>query len=476
MFREKLREAPVAYTFRDVVLLPGYTEVEPSEVDLSTYFTRNLRLQVPLVSSPMDTVTEERMAIALARLGAAGVLHRNCSREREVEMARTVKEAGEEVEPVPSVKLETRVSEALDLMRRYGVDILVVTDEEGRYLGVLHYVHLTTADPTLPVATQLLRDYPVVKTPYTVGEVLDLMRRCRVRNLPLVTSDGKYVGILTVELLSRRRTGVEPSRGKDGRLLCAAAISPFDLERAKMLDKYVDVLVIDVAHFHNRNCIEATRRLVKEVSADIVVGNIGTYEAAEDVLTKIERVDALRVGISSGSICTTGEVTGVAAPTLFAVAEVADAVRDYGAKVPIIADGGVRNAGDAAKALAAGAWLVMVGYMLAGCDESPSPIIVVEGRKYKYYRGMGSLAARARRYVEDRYTPVAKHVPEGVEALVPYRGPVAEVIREFTAALRAAMGYVGARNIPEMWEKARFALLTPLGAEEVRPHSVRVLQ
>ena len=364
MFSRKLWEAPLALTFSDVILLPGWTTVEPRETVLETRISANVALKIPIVGSPMDTVTEAEMAIALARLGGIGVIHRNMSVEEQVEQALKVK----------------------------------------RYAGF---------------------------------------------DASTAAVDG------------------------EGRLLVAAAVSPFDVERAKRLEKHVDVLVTDVAHFHNANAFAAVRRLIGEVGVDVVVGNIGTYQAAEDVVTRLEGVAGLRVGISSGSICSTGEVTGVAAPTLFAVAQAADALRDYGADLPIIADGGVRGPGDAVKALAAGASTVMLGYALAGTEEAAGRLVEINGRKYKEYRGMASPSARARRFARDRYAEKpAKDIAEGVEGLVPYRGAVEGIVREFVAGIQAAMGYVGARNIRKLWDKARFARVTELGRREISPHSI----
>jgi len=367
LFREKLTKAEIALTFRDVILLPGYTTIEPHEADVTTFVTKRYRIRIPLISSPMDTVTEDKMAIEMARLGGLGVIHRNMPVEREVELVNRVKRA-------------------------------------------------KIGDPE------------------------------------------------------------KASLDEEGKLLVGAAISPFDFKRAKALDNYTNILVIDVAHFHNKNVIEATKRLTKLVSSDIIVGNIGTYNAAVDVITLIEDVAALRVGISSGTICVTAKVTGVGAPTLYAVSCVADALREYGLNIPIIADGGMRDVGDIVKALAGGASAIMSGYLFAGTEEAAGKIIKVNEKLYKYYRGMGTRAARSQMGKLGRYSISTKEVEEGVEGLVPYKGKLENVIKELTAGLKAGMGYVGARNIRELWEKARFALLTPQGYEEVaRTHVIPLL-
>ena len=364
MFLRKLLDAPIALTFNDVILLPGYTDVEPREIDLSTRFSANIPLHIPLASSPMDTVSEHEVAVEMALMGGIGVIHRNMSVEKQVEEAVMVKEASVEA-------------------------------------------------------------------------------------------------------------GINPLLDDEGRLRVAAAISPFDEERALKLERHVDALVSDVAHFHNARVLSAARRLASKIGVDFIAGNIGTYEAALDVVSKVEGVAGLRVGISSGSICSTGEVTGVAAPTLYAVASVADALRELGADIPIIADGGIRAPGDGAKALGAGASSLMLGYALAGTNEAVGSTIIVGGKCYKEYRGMASPSSRTLRYARDRYAEKpAKDIAEGIEGLVPCRGPLREIVKSFIAGLQAAMGYVGARSVKETWKKARFARLTLQGRMEISPHSV----
>jgi IMP dehydrogenase len=277
---------------------------------------------------------------------------------------------------------------------------------------------------------------------------------------------------MTMKDITLKGTYPDALRDEEGRLICAAATSPFDLERAKALDEYVDIIVIDVAHFHNKNCFEATKKMLKEVEAEVIVGNIGTYQAAEDCLTKLDGVAGLRVGIGSGSICSTSVVTRAGSPTLYAASQAADAVRDYGSEVPVIADGGIRNPGDIAVALAVGASCAMMGNVFAGCSESPGRLVALEGRYYKEYYGMGSPRARRKRFVQDRYSQPSKAISEGVEGWVPYRGPVTDIISEFVGGLKAAMGYVGARNIPEIWDKAKLALITERGAKEIAPHDI----
>ncbi len=472
-FRDKFKDAEHALTFNDVLLLPGWTTVEPSEVDVRTHVTRNVMLNVPFVSSPMDTVTESEMAIALARQGGLGVLHRNCSVEEEVEMARRVKRAESLIiRDVITVTPETTVEELLRMMEQHRIHGFPVVEDDNHLVGIVTWRDVRLADPQLKVRDVMTTDVITATEDITLEEAKRILHRHRIEKLPIVDEEGRVRGLITMRDITLKGTYPNAVRDDQGRLICAAAISPFDLRRAKALDKYVDILVVDVAHFHNKNCFEATKRLLKEISAELIVGNIGTYEAAEDCITKLDGIAGLRVGIGSGSICTTSIVTRAGSPTLYAVAQAADAVRDYGADIPVIADGGIRNPGDVAVALAVGASCVMMGNVFAGCTESPGRLIALEGRYYKEYYGMGSAAARKKRYALDRYSQPSKTITEGVEGWVPYRGPVSEIVAEFVGGLKAAMGYVGARTIPEMWEKARLALVTERGADELKPHDI----
>jgi IMP dehydrogenase len=472
-FREKFRNADHALTFNDVILLPGWALVEPSEADVGSLAAKSIALNVPFISSPMDTVTEDAMAIALARQGGLGVIHRNCSIETEAEMARKVKRAEALIiRDVVTVGPETTVEDLLRLMDERNIHGFPVVEEGNRLVGIVTSRDVRLADPTLRVRDVMTREVVTAKEETTLEEAKRILHKHRIEKLPIVDDGGSVKGLITMRDINLKGAYPNAVRDEQGRLICAAAISPFDLPRAKALDEYVDVLVTDVAHFHNRNCFEATKEILKKVSAEVVVGNIGTYEAAEDCLTKLDGVAGLRVGIGSGSICTTSVVTRAGSPTLYAVAQAADAARDYGADVPIIADGGIRNPGDIAIALAAGASCAMMGNVFAGCSESPGTLVAIEGRYYKEYYGMGSAAARKKRYAQDRYSKPAKTINEGVEGWVPYRGGVADIVAEFVGGLKAAMGYAGAKAIPEMWQKAKLALVTERGSQELTAHDI----
>jgi IMP dehydrogenase len=471
-FRQKFERIQLAFTFRDVMILPGRAEVEPSEVDLRTRVTKIHHLNIPFVSSPMDTVTESEMAIAVARQGGLGVVHRNCSVEEQVEMAKRVKRAEALIiRDVITVAPKDTVGKALALMEKHNISGLPVVDGT-RLVGIVTGRDVRFAQPSLRVEEVMTKHVIKAEEGISIDDAQRLLRDHKIEKLPIVNKDGELSGLITFKDILLRGKYPDAARDENGQLLCAAAVSPFDIERAKKLDEYADILVTDVSHFHNANVFAATKKLMDEVSAIVIVGNIGTYEAAEEAITELERVGGFRVGIGSGSICTTTEVTKAGSPTLFATAQVSDAVTKYGADIPIIADGGIRSPGDVAIALTAGASAVMVGNLFARCQESPGTLITIGGRYYKQYRGMGSPTARAKRYSLDRYSMPSKGVSEGVEGWVPYKGEASAVLDELVSGLKASMGYAGARNIQELWSKARLAALSPSGAEEARPHDI----
>ncbi len=471
-FRSRVKDTDVAVTFRDLILLPGWTEVEPVDVRLSTQITVNHSVNVPFVSSPMDTVTESDMAVAVARLGGLGVLHRNCTVEEEVEMARKVKRAESLViKDVITIGPTETVKYATELMQKHNISGLPVVEAE-KLVGIVTGRDVRFADPSLLVKDVMTKRVVTAPSETKLEEAKELLHKHRVEKLPLIDKEGRLKGLITIKDILLRGRFPNAARDENGQLLCGAAISPFDLKRAKKLAEVVNILVIDVSHFHNANVFSATKKIMAEVDADVVVGSIGTYKAAEDALTKLDRVAGFRVGIGSGSICTTLESTKAGSPTVYATAQVADAVKTYGSKIPIIADGGIRGPGDAAVALSLGASGVMIGNLFARCREAPGTLIAIGGRYYKQYRGMGSPSAMAKRWSLDRYAMPSKGLPEGVEGWVPYKGDVSVVLQEMTAGLQASMGYAGAKTIPELWEKARLAAITPSGAEEARPHDV----
>lgn len=471
-FRDKIH-ANIAVTFNDVLLLPGYTTIEPEQVDITTPITSKISLRTPFVTSPMDTVTESEMAIAMARQGGMGFIHRNFGAPEQVEMVRKVKRAESFIiTDVVTISQGETVAKVLEVMREHDIHGLPVV-EKDRLIGIVtgRDVRFAEDPEKLLVKDVMTRDVVTASKDLPIDEAIKLLHKHRIEKLP-VTDDGHLIGLITVKDLMLNRKFPEASRDAEGSLLCGAAISPFDFDRAVALDKVADVLVTDVSHFHNKNCFSATKKLLKKISIPIIVGNIGTYEAALDCLTKLEGVAGLRAGIGSGSICSTSVVTRAGAPTLYATAHCADAVAEVGAKVSILADGGIKNPGDVSLAIGAGASVVMMGNIFAGTTESPGRLMGFEGRYYKQYYGMGSAAARQKRFTLDRYSQPSKDITEGVEGYVPFRGTVADVLKEFIGGLKASMGYVGAQTIQEMWGKAKFIGISQAGAKEASPHDI----
>ncbi|AFH39522.1 IMP dehydrogenase [Thermus thermophilus] len=475
-------------TFDDVLLLPDYSEVLPKEVSVRTRLTKRLFLNIPILSAAMDTVTEAEMAIAMAREGGLGVIHKNLSIEAQAAMVRKVKrsEAGMIQDPVtlpPTATLE----DAERLMREYRIGGLPVVDVYGRLLGLV-----TNRD--LRFERDLKRPVTEVMTPVerlvtarpgtTLEEAEELLRRHKVEKLPLVDESGRLKGLITLKDIVKRRQYPNAVKDAQGRLLVGAAVGASkDLpERAQALvEAGVDVLVLDSAHGHSKGILEALAYLKETFGerVEVIAGNVATREGARALAER--GADAVKVGIGPGSICTTRVVTGVGVPQITAILEAVAGVKDL--DVPVIADGGIKYTGDVAKAIAAGAHAVMLGSMLAGTDEAPGEEVLKDGRRYKLYRGMGSLGAMrqgsADRYFQDPdkgETEAKKLVPEGIEGMVPYKGPVADVLYQIVGGLRSAMGYVGAPDIETFRKKARFVRMTMAGLVESHPHDVVVVK
>ena len=471
-FEHKLVNAIKGYTFDDVLLIPQATEVEPKDVDISTRVTPNVRLKVPILSAAMDTVTEWEMAVAMAREGGLGVIHRNMSISEQVEGVKKVKRAERFIiEDVISIPPEETVDYALFLMEKNGIDGLPVI-EDGRVVGVISKKDIAVKQGKL--VREVMTGEPItVSENVTAEEALNLMFEHRIDRLPVVDEDGKLVGIITMSDLAKRKKWKNAVKDENGDLLVAAAVGPFDIARAKALDRAgVDVIVVDTAHAHNLRAIKAMKEIRKAVDADLIVGNIANPKAVDDLTF----ADAVKVGIGPGSICTTRVVAGVGVPQVTAIALVADRAQEYG--LYVIADGGIRYSGDIVKAIAAGADAVMLGSLLAGTKEAPGKEVVINGRRYKQYRGMGSLGAMmkggAERYYQKDHMKTRKFVPEGVEGVVQYKGPVSDVLYQLVGGLRSGMGYVGAKNIPELKEKGEFVIITQAGFRESHPHEVLI--
>ena len=468
-------------TFDDVLLVPAESQVLPNEVSVRTRLTRDVELAIPLVSAAMDTVTEAPMAIALARLGGLGVLHRNLSIDAQVAEVDKVKrsESGLIVEPV-TLPPDAPVSEALDLMALHGISGVPVTDAEGRLVGILTNRDLRfERDPSQPVAALMTsRDLVTAPVGTTLEQAREILHRAKIEKLPVVDADGRLRGLITVKDIRKRIEHPHATKDARGRLRVGAAVGvgPDAVERAEALAAAgADVLVIDTAHGHSRGVVEMVERLRGRVETSLVAGNIATGAAAEALIEA--GADAVKAGVGPGSSCTTRVVAGVGVPQVTAIYDIARSAAAHG--VPVIADGGVTSSGDVAKAIAAGADAVMTGSLFAGSDESPGDVVYAQGERFKEYRGMGSLGAmKARSFSKDRYfqgdvEDVEKLVPEGIEGRVPYQGRVEGVVHQLVGGLRQAMGYCGAATVAEM-KAARFVRITAAGLRESHPHDMTI--
>ena len=469
-------------TFDDVLLLPAESEVLPNDVSTVTRLTPSIALQIPIVSAAMDTVTEARLAIALARAGGIGIVHRNLSIQHQVAEVDKVKrsESGMIVEPVTLPPDET-VAAALELMERYRISGVPITDDAGVLVGILTNRDLRFETDTSQPVSALMTGRNLVTAPVgtTLEEAEAILHRNKIEKLPVVDADGRLKGLITVKDISKRIKYPDATKDDQGRLRVGAAVGVGTdaLERtAALVDAEVDVLVVDTAHGHSQGVLEIVRRIKAEHDVDVVAGNVATGDGA---LALVDAgADAVKLGVGPGSICTTRVVAGVGVPQVTAVYDAAQALGGH--DVPVIADGGIRNSGDIAKAIAAGADAVMLGSMLAGTDEAPGEVMVAQGERFKEYRGMGSLGAmKARSFSKDRYfqgdvEDVDKLVPEGIEGRVPYKGPLGPIVHQVVGGLRQSMGYVGAATIAEMKERTRFTRITPAGLQESHPHGVTI--
>ena len=473
-----------ALTFDDVLLMPGYSEILPADVSLATRLAADIDLNIPVISAAMDTVTEAPMAIALARQGGLGIIHRNMSIEAQVEEVDKVKrsQSGMIVNPI-TLPPSATLADAEQLMGHYHISGVPITDEQGRLVGILTNRDTRFVEPGIQPVSEFMTGEKLVTAPVgtSLEEAKQILHKYRIEKLPLVDEQGVLKGLITVKDILKRVNFPYQSADESGRLRCGAAIGvgTAAIERLEALvDAGVDVVVIDTAHGHTKIVHETVREIKKLFpQLPLIAGNVATGEAAE-ALIKLG-ADSIKVGIGAGSICTTRIVSGAGMPQATAVYESASVCRKY--DVPCIADGGIKYSGDIVKALAVGAQVVMLGSMLAGLEESPGEIILYEGRRYKVYRGMGSLGAMqghgADRYASGTVGPERdKLVPEGVEGQMPYKGKLEDVVYQMMGGLRAGMGYVGAATIIELQEKAQFVGITNAGLLESHPHSIKVTQ
>lgn len=468
-------------TFDDVLLEPGYSEVVPADVDISSNLTRNIPLNLPIVSSPMDTVTESEMAIAMAQLGGIGIIHKNMSIEQQALQVDRVKrsEHGVIVDPV-TLPPETPAGDAVKLMDERNIGGVPIT-VGGRLVGILTRRDLRFLDSKdRPVSEIMTKDGLVTAPESTSLEDAErILLENKVEKLLLVDDDYQLKGLITIRDIDKNLQFPRASKDSRGRLRVGAAVGVFDLDRAiQLVEKGVDVLVVDSAHGHSKNVIETVTAIKKRLTIDVIAGNVATVEGAKALANA--GVDAVKVGIGPGSICTTRIISGIGVPQLSAIANAAKALA--GTDIPIIADGGIRFSGDITKALAAGAWTVMVGGLLAGVDESPGEMILYQGRSFKRYRGMGSLGAMMKGSSE-RYRQghapsgdQSKLVPEGVEGRVSYKGALQSLMYQLAGGLRSGMGYVGVGTTRDLRDKARFIEITAASVRENHPHDIAITQ
>jgi IMP dehydrogenase len=477
--------SPVGLTFDDVLLLPARSEVLPNEADTSTRITRKLRLRIPLVSSAMDTVTEARLAIAMARQGGVGVLHRNLSIEEQAQQVDLVKrsEAGMITDPV-TCGPDATIADVERLCAHYRISGVPVTSDDGILLGIVTNRDIRfEADHSVKVAT-VMTPMPLVTAPVGVAaeEALRLLKQHKVEKLPLVDQGGRLRGLITVKDFTKSEKFPLATKDAGGRLVVGAAIGVGEDAKRRaqaLVEAGVDFLIVDTAHGHAASVLAMVGQVKANIDVEVIGGNVATKNGAQALIDA--GADGVKVGVGPGSICTTRVVAGVGVPQVSAIYEASLAARPAG--IPLIGDGGLQYSGDIAKAIAAGADTVMLGSLLAGCEESPGEMVFINGKQYKMYRGMGSLGAmrnreRGKSYSKDRYFQddvlrEDKLVPEGIEGQVPYRGPLSTVADQLVGGLRAAMGYCGARTIPDLMD-ARFIQITAAGLKESHPHDVQM--
>lgn len=464
-----------ALTFEDVLLVPQYSEILPKQVDVKTRISKNVTLNIPIVSAAMDTVTEHRTAIMMARLGGIGVIHKNMDVESQAKEVKRVKksESGVIIDPI-FINPEATVAEALSLMSDLHISGVPVIDKDRKLIGILTNRDLRFETNMSTLVKDRMTKAPLITAPKgcTLDDAEKIFSQNRVEKLPIVDKDGRLDGLITIKDLKKRKEYPNANKDSYGRLRVAAAIGVGQIDRAKALvDAGVDVIVIDSAHGHSKGIIDTLKEVKANFNVDVIAGNIANPAAVKDLAEA--GADGIKVGIGPGSICTTRIVAGVGVPQISAIDDCASEATKYG--IPVIADGGLKYSGDVAKALAAGAACVMAGSLLAGCEESPGELITFQGRQYKVYRGMGSIGAMTKGS-SDRYfqegTAQDKLVPEGIEGRVPFAGSIKDVIHQLIGGLRSAMGYVGAKDIPTLQERAEFVEITSAGLKESHVHDV----
>ena len=471
---------PKSLAFDDVLIKPARSSVLPNSVITNTRITKNISLDIPLISSAMDTVTEHKLAIALAQAGGMGILHKNMSIENQSQNVRKVKkfETGMVIDPV-TICPEKKLSDALELMRSHEISGIPVVDGNDILLGILTNRDVRFAKNMDQNIQELMtsKNLVTVKEGISSSEAEDLLHKHRIEKLLVVDNDDKCIGLITVKDIEKSQLNPNSSKDNKGRLIVGAAVGVGDeaIKRAEsLIDAGVDILVVDTAHGHSEKVIEAVKQIRSMSNVEMIIGNVATREATKELIDV--GADCIKVGIGPGSICTTRVVAGIGVPQFSAVLECAEEASKH--NIPIIADGGIKFSGDIAKAIGAGANAVMIGSLFAGTDESPGEVYLFKGRSYKSYRGMGSLGAMSRgsadRYFQEEIKESNKHVPEGIEGRVPYKGPLTPIIYQLVGGLKASMGYTGSKDISDFKKNVKFVQITSAGLKESHVHDVDI--
>ncbi|RDU57123.1 IMP dehydrogenase [Helicobacter sp. MIT 00-7814] len=466
-----------ALTFEDILLVPSYSEVLPKEVSLKTRLSKNISLNIPIISAAMDTVTEYRTAIAMARLGGIGIIHKNMDIESQVEQVKKVKksESGVIVDPI-YILADATLAEAKEITDNYKISGVPVVDSYGKLIGILTNRDVRFETNLNKKVGDVMTKAPLITAEVgtTLEQAREIMHKHRIEKLPIVDKNDTLKGLITIKDIQKRIEYPDSNKDDFGRLRVGAAVGVFQFDRASALvDAGVDVLVLDSAHGHSLNVIKTLKEIKSKLSVDVIVGNVVTARATRDLIDS--GADGIKVGIGPGSICTTRIVAGVGMPQVSAIEGCANEAQKSG--IPIIADGGIKYSGDIAKALAVGATSVMIGSLLAGTEESPGDLMIYQGRQYKSYRGMGSIGAMTKGSA-DRYfqegTAQDKLVPEGIEGRVPYRGKVGDVVHQLIGGLCSSMGYLGSKDIPTLQQNAQIVEITTAGLKESHVHDVDI--
>ena len=478
---QKREPIQVSLTFDDVLLVPRYSEVLPREVKVSTNLTKKIKINIPIISAAMDTVTEARLAVAIAQVGGIGIIHKNMPLEKQVEEVRKVKRSENGIIQDPYTLLpNVTLRDAKRLMDEKGIGGVPIVDAKNKLVGIITGRDLRSEnDLSKKISEVMTKDLITVRETCSLGDAKKILLKHKIKKLPMIDKSGVLVGLMTYKDIKKEEDHPDACKDERGRLMVGAAIGvggELMTRTRALLSAGVDVLVLDSAHGHSKGIIEATKTIKKEFpKAQLIVGNIATSEGAIALVKA--GADAVKVGIGPGSICTTRVIAGVGVPQLSAVMNISETFQKAGYDIPIIADGGIRYSGDMVKALAGGASLIMAGSLFAGTEESPGEEVLFEGRKFKSYRGMGSIEAMSNgskdRYFQDNEKEVSKLVPEGIVGIVPFTGTVAEIVYQYIGGLRSGMGYVGAKTIPDLWN-ATFTKITKAGREESHPHDVTI--